>query len=56
MPSSFEYVYFPLNGGSVPWRLSTSYCSGVSSLRHSSSLFVTLVSKGNLQALAFPQW
>src|SRR4051812_18151468 len=44
IPVSFEKLYFPVNGGSVPWRRITSYCSGVSSLAHSSSDFSTLAS------------
>src|SRR4051794_17801575 len=37
IPSSFEWAYAPLNGGSVPFWRSTSYCAGVSRSRHSSS-------------------
>src|SRR3954465_1436105 len=44
VPVSFEKLYLPVNGGSVPWRRMTSYCSGVSSLAHSSSDFSTLAS------------
>src|SRR3954468_16744353 len=44
MPSSFECTYLPVNGGSVPCRRSTSYSSGVSCSRHSSSVFSTLAS------------
>src|SRR4051812_9342307 len=43
IPSSFECTYFPVKGGSVPCRRITSYSSGVSSWRHSSSDFSTLV-------------
>src|SRR3954447_10100640 len=43
-PSSFEWTYLPVNGGSVPWRRNTSYSSGVSCSRHSSSVFSTFAS------------
>src|SRR3954454_15223672 len=43
MPSSFECTYLPVKGGSVPCRRITSSSSGVSSWRHSSSDFSTLV-------------
>src|SRR3954454_15139262 len=43
IPSSFECTYLPVKGGSVPCRRITSYSSGVSSWRHSSSDFSTLV-------------
>src|SRR4051794_36479527 len=43
IPSSFECTYLPVKGGSVPWRRITSYSSGVSSWRHSSSVFSTLM-------------
>src|SRR3954471_6246071 len=43
IPSSFECTYLPVNGGSVPCRRIPSYSSGVSSWRHSSSVFSTLV-------------
>src|SRR5438445_7848550 len=43
-PGSWSSHNAPVNGRSVPrWR-STRYCSGVSSRRHSSSLFVTFSS------------
>src|SRR3954470_1685790 len=48
MPSSFECTYLPVNGGSVPWRRNTSYSSGVSCSRHSSSVFSTLASISDL--------
>src|SRR3954453_6224102 len=44
IPSSFECTYLPVNGGSVPCRRMTSYSSGVSSWRHSCSLFSTFAS------------
>src|SRR4026208_1149179 len=39
MPSSWLWTYLPVNAGSVPLRRNTSYCSGVSSSRHSASVF-----------------
>src|SRR5258708_24552276 len=39
MPSSWLWTYLPVNAGSVPLRRNTSYCSGVSSSRHSVSDF-----------------
>jgi len=41
-PSSWLWTYVPVNGGSVPWRRRISYCSGVSSWRHCSSVFWTV--------------
>src|SRR3954469_11224452 len=43
MPSSFECTYLPVKGGSVPCRRITSYSSGVSCSRHSSSDLSTFV-------------
>src|SRR5262245_20198821 len=40
-PSSWQFQYLPVNGRSVPALLSTSYCSGLSSDRHSASVFST---------------
>src|SRR5688500_3856779 len=40
MPSALLWTYAPEKGGSVPLRRRTSYCSGVSSARHSSSVLV----------------
>src|SRR6478752_3533353 len=39
MPSSWLWTYLPVKGASVPLRRKTSYCSGVSSSRHSVSVF-----------------
>src|SRR5215212_10932523 len=39
VPCSFVALYSPLNGLSVPFCRSTWYCSGVSSRRHSASVF-----------------
>jgi hypothetical protein len=39
VPGSKTSSYSPVNGGSVPLRRRTSYCSRVSSDRHSSSVF-----------------
>src|SRR4051812_38625487 len=51
IPSSFECTYLPVKGGSVPWRRITSYSSGVSCSRHSSSVFSTLASNCGLLSL-----
>src|SRR4029078_7172634 len=37
IPGSFDCAYLPVNAGSVPFCRVIRYCSGVSSLRHSSS-------------------
>ena len=44
IPASWSFQYAPVNGASVPPRLSTSNCSGVSDCCHSSSLFFIGVS------------
>src|SRR5262249_4338799 len=41
-PGFVSYSYSPENGRSVAFSRSTAYCIGVSSLRHSASLLVTL--------------
>src|ERR1700761_6981994 len=43
MPVPFSFTKGPVKARSVPPRRVTSYCSGVSSWRHSSSLFTTFV-------------
>src|SRR5580704_7178577 len=42
MPARCSCSYSPENGRSVAFSRSTAYCIGVSSLRHSASLFSTL--------------
>jgi hypothetical protein len=42
VPASLTTLYSPVHGRSVPWRRITSYWSGVSSSRHSSSDFSSL--------------
>src|ERR1017187_5009669 len=43
--------YSPVNGRSVPFSRRTRYCSGVSSLRHSSSVFLIISVIGILARL-----
>src|ERR1700726_4898630 len=52
VPSALVWTYFPVNGRSVPFRRRMSYCSGVSSARHSSSVFEILV----LTSRVYPDW
>ena len=40
VPGSKTWSYSPVNGRSVPFSRSTRYCSGVSSARHCSSVFL----------------
>ena len=42
VPGVFSSAYSPVKGRSVAFSRRTAYCSGVSSARHSASLFVTL--------------
>ena len=42
-PGSFMSLYSPVKARSVPLRRRISYCSGVSSARHSASVFSILV-------------
>ena len=44
MPGVFSSTYGPVNARSVPALRRISYCSGVSSARHSSSVFLIGVS------------
>src|SRR5205807_4151017 len=48
IPLSLAYTYLPVNGGSVPFNRSTSYCSGASSWRHSSSVLLISAAMGPL--------
>src|SRR3954451_17265577 len=52
VPVSKTWSYSPVNGRSVPFSRSTWYCSGVSSARHCSSVFLifsTLFGLRNLE-------
>src|SRR5665213_2772070 len=50
VPASWLSQYLPVNAGSVPFCRATWYCSGLNSLRHSSSVFFTF----SIALLAYP--
>src|SRR6202022_1484900 len=52
VPSALVWTYLPVNGRSVPFARRMSYCSGVSSARHSASVFEILV----LTFGVYPDW
>src|SRR3982074_1218022 len=52
VPSALVWTYLPVNGRSVPLPRRMSYCSGVSSARHSASVFEILV----LTSGVYPDW
>src|SRR4051794_33181408 len=51
VPESNTWSYSPVNGRSVPFSRSTWYCSGVSSARHCSSVFLIFCTPCRLQKL-----